>query len=104
MQDKNLIDNPIAERINRTVKEEFTDDKTLSYSTFRQAKRKIATIIDFYNEQRPHRSIEMLIPAKAYMRTGELKRKWKAYYPKKKFSSTAEKQIQKQPFLMQQTH
>jgi transposase InsO family protein len=98
------LENPIAERINRTVKEEFTDEKTLSFATFKEAKRKMVTIINFYNEQRPHRSIEMLTPSKAYMRTGELKRKWKTYYARKNFSSAAEKQIQEQPFLMQKTH
>lgn len=98
------LENAIAERINRTVKEEFTDEKTLSFATFKEAKRKIAPIINCYNEQRPHRSIEMLTPSKAYVRSGKLKRKWKNYYPKKKFSSAAEKQQQEQPFLMQRTH
>jgi putative transposase len=83
------LENPIAERINRTIKEEFTEDKTLSFVNIEEAKRKIGQYIKFYNEQRPHRSIEMLTPAKAYMRTGELKRKWKTYYPKKKFSNSA---------------
>ena len=98
------LENPIAERINRTIKEEFTDEKTLSFSNFEQGKRRIAQYLKFYNEERPHRSIEMLTPAKAYMGTGELKRKWKNYFPKKNFSSAAEKQEQEQkqeqPFLM----
>ncbi len=101
------LENPIAERINRTIKEEFTEEKTLSFSNFEEAKRKIAQYIKFYNEERPHRSIEMLTPAKAYLRTGALTRKWKTYYPKK-FSATAlllkNNKNKEQPFLMPKTH
>jgi len=45
---------------------------------------KIPTFVKFYNEERPHRSIEMLTPSMAYKMEGELKRKWKSYYPSKK--------------------
>lgn len=49
----------------------------------------------------------MLTPSIAYMMTGELKRKWKTYYPKKN-SATAlllknNKKL-KQPFLMYEAH
>jgi len=82
------LENPIAERVNRTIKEEFTEERTLSFANFSEAKRKINHYIKFYNEERPHRSIEMLTPSQAYSREGELKRKWKTYYPKK-ISATA---------------
>jgi len=82
------LENPIAERVNRTIKEEFTEEKTLNFANFGQAKREIGQYIKFYNEARPHRSIEMLTPSIAYMMTGKLKRKWKTYYPKKN-SATA---------------
>lgn len=74
------LENPIAERINRTIKEEFTTEKTLSFTNFEEAQREISQIIKFYNEDRPHRSIEMLTPNKAYRLEGKLKRKWKTYY------------------------
>ncbi len=92
------LENPIAERINKTIKEEFTNDKTLSFATYSEGKRKIVEIIKFYNGKRPHRSIEMLTPDMANEKEGELQRKWKAYYPKKIFSSTAEKQNKNSPF------
>ena len=94
------LENPIAERINRTIKEEFTEEKTLTFSTYKEGKAKMVKIIKFYNRQRPHRSIEMLTPEMAHEKQGKLQRKWKAYYPKKNFSSAAEKQKQEQPFLM----
>lgn len=77
------LENAIAERINKTIKEEFTDEKTLSFRTFNQAKKESPKFIKFYNNERPHRSIDMNTPAKAFNMTGKLKRKWKAYYKKK---------------------
>jgi len=94
------LENPIAERINRTIKEEFTEEENLTFLTFMEGKRKVVGIIKFYNEQRPHRSIEMLTPEMADKKEGKLHRKWKTYYPKKNFSSAAEKTKQKEPFLM----
>ena len=77
------LENPIAERINRTIKEEFTEQRYLSFENISEGRIKIADWIKFYNEERPHRSIEMLTPSKAYHRAGKLKRKWKNYYRKK---------------------
>jgi putative transposase len=77
------LENPIAERINRTIKEEFTEQRYLSFENISEGRLKIADWIKFYNEERPHRSIEMLTPSKAYHRVGKLKRKWKNYYCKK---------------------
>jgi len=74
------LENAIAERINKTIKEEFTNEKTLSFKTFNQAKKELPKFIDFYNNERPHRSIDMLTPTMAYNMTGELKRRWKSYY------------------------
>ena len=78
------LENSIAERINRTIKEEFTRQRQLSFRDFSEARRRIALNIKFYNEERPHRSIDMLTPSVAYTKTGQLKRKWKAYYSKEK--------------------
>ena len=77
------LENPIAERINRTIKEEFTEQRYLSFKNISEGGNKISEWIKFYNEERPHRSIEMLTPSKAYHLNGELKRKWKNYYGKK---------------------
>jgi len=74
------LENAIAERVNRTIKEEFSDEKTLSFRTFNQAKRELPKFIKFYNEQRPHRSIDMNTPEAAFNMEGELKRRWKSYF------------------------
>jgi len=76
------LENPIAERVNRTIKEEFTDDKTLTFKTFQDAERELPRFIRFYNNVRPHRSIEMMTPAQAHQESGKLERYWKTYYRK----------------------
>lgn len=77
------LENAIAERINRTIKEEFSENRCLSFKNISEGRYKISEWIKFYNEDRPHRSIEMLTPSKAYHLQGELKRMWKNYYGKK---------------------
>lgn len=77
------LENAIAERVNRTLKEEFMDDYKSGYKSIRIAKAEIKRNIQFYNQIRPHRSIEMLTPNQAHLRTGRLKRKWKNYYNNK---------------------
>lgn len=76
------LENPVAERINKTIKEEFTTDRQISFCNVATAKTEIKKFIDFYNRQRPHRSVEWLTPNEAHERVGELKRVWKAYYRK----------------------
>lgn len=76
-------ENAIAERINRTIKEEFTDKKSLTFNTFTEAKREMRKIVKFYNEVRPHSSVERFTPNEAYKMEGELKRCWKNYYKTK---------------------
>lgn len=70
--------------MNKTIKEEFTDQKEISFTTITTAKKSIKQFIDFYNNQRPHRSIDWLTPSAAYQREGELKRHWKMYIKKAK--------------------
>jgi len=78
------LENAVAERINKTIKEEFTDEKELSFTTIEATKRAMKKFIDFYNNQRPHRSIDWLTPDQAYQKEGELKRHWKMYIKNEK--------------------
>lgn len=74
------LENAVAERINKTLKEEFTTEKQVSFTNYRQAKIMMSQFIKFYNDERPHRSLEMYTPTIAYEMNRKLKRKWKAYY------------------------
>ncbi len=76
------LENAVAERIHKTIKEEFTDDRQINFCNIDQAKAEIKKFIDFYNKKRPHRSIEWLTPNEAEQRTGTLRRFWKSYWRK----------------------
>ncbi len=76
------LENAVAERINKTIKEEFTDQKEIGFPTLTIARKSIKKFIDFYNSKRPHRSIDWLTPSQAYQMEGELKRHWKMYMKK----------------------
>lgn len=85
------LENAVAERINKTIKEEFTEEKQISFSNYREARIILSQIIKFYNDERPHRSLEMYTPSIAYKLNKVLKRKWKAYY--RDYSTSSDKSI-----------
>jgi len=74
------LENAVAERINKTLKEEFTTEKQISFTNYGQAKIMMSQFIKFYNEERPHRSLEYYTPNIAYNLNKKLIRKWKNYY------------------------
>lgn len=71
------LENAIAERVNGILKQEFLPRQCTSIS---EARRAVEEAVDIYNNERPHSSIEMLTPAEAHTRSGELKRHWKNYF------------------------
>ena len=70
-------ENALAERMNRTIKEEMMSNRV--FETFEQAQRAICEAIKEYNEVRPHQSIDFLTPSKAHKMTGEIPKRWKKY-------------------------
>lgn len=75
------LENPIAERINGIIKEEYLKhqdvfDKVTAYNI-------LANSVHLYNNERPHLSNNLLTPKLAHQLTGKLKRQWKNYYRKK---------------------
>lgn len=82
-QNSDPLENPVAERINLTLKDEFMDNYKEGYPNKAQALQEIPVNIEFYNQIRPHSSVERLTPDQAHSRTGPLERKWKNYYTKK---------------------
>lgn len=72
------LENAVAERINGILKTEWlyhTKLKDLAH-----AKDYLNQIISYYNEQRPHLSINMLTPNQAHAMKGKIEKKWKNYY------------------------
>lgn len=72
------LENAIAERINGILKQEWLND--MKFKTKEDVTKQIKRIIDIYNNDRPHSSIEMLTPEQAHNISGSLKRCWKNYY------------------------
>ena len=73
-------ENAIAERVNGILKDELLEK---AYPNYRQAVKRVSVAISIYNHQRPHGSIDYLMPNEAHFMSGELKRRWKNYYSKK---------------------
>ena len=79
------LENAIAERVNGILKQELLEK---SFTSFTEATRQVDQAVTTYNNLRPHLSIDMLTPAEAHARTGEIKKRWKKY-PAKSFRSQA---------------
>lgn len=73
----NPKDNPEAERINNTLKNELFKD--MVFNDIKQVREAMRNAVPFYNYERPHRSIEMRTPMEAVGCTGRFKRAWISY-------------------------
>lgn len=60
----NCYENAMAERVNGILKDEYGLDETYADET--QARKAVAEGIKLYNEQRPHWSLNLKIPAKVH--------------------------------------
>ena len=73
-------DNAIAERINNTLKNElFRDIKFHSIAEVRKAMHKA---VEFYNNERPHMSLNNMTPHEAALCKGKIQKKWTSYREK----------------------
>ena len=68
-EDYKPTDNAIAERVNGIIKQEMIY-REMHFRTLTEARKRIARFIEFYNNDRPHMSIEMRTPVQIY--TGNL--------------------------------
>ena len=73
-------DNPQAERINNTIKNELLFG--MKFHSLYEVRKAVRAAVDFYNNDRPHMSIDMMTPAMAADCEGELKKHWKSYREK----------------------
>ena len=71
------LENPVAERINGILKNEYLYEelKTYNYLTNTQ----LINTIEKYNKKRPHLSCDMMTPEQAHNKAGNIKRQWKNY-------------------------
>lgn len=73
----NPKDNAQAERLNSTLKNELLKGKR--FHSLEEAKDAIDKAIYFYNNLRPHSSLNMMTPRQAACHEGEITRCWKSY-------------------------
>ncbi len=69
-------ENAQAERINNTMKNELLKDMRFNSTT--EARTAIQKAVSFYNNDRPHMSINMMSPAEAILCNGEIPKRWKS--------------------------
>ena len=70
-------DNAVAERVNGIIKNELL--MGTSFFSIEEVRKALKVAIDFYNNERPHMSLDWKTPAEAALCTGELEKKWKSY-------------------------
>ena len=73
-------DNAQAERINNTMKNELL--KGMKFSCIEEVIAAVSRALDFYNNERPHMSINMMTPAQAAFCEGAIEKMWFSYREK----------------------
>ena len=73
-------DNAQAERINNTMKNELL--KGMKFSCIEEVIAAVSRAVDFYNNERPHMSINMMTPAQAAFCEGSIEKMWFSYREK----------------------
>ena len=68
-------ENALAERVNRTMKEEFLLDK--GFDSFELASAAVNNAVNIYNTQRPHASCDYQTPDQTHQQHGPLPMRWK---------------------------
>lgn len=72
------LENPIAERVNGIIKNEYLNSH--NYSSMRDLGDKLSLAVLLYNSERPHTSCSMFTPAKVHEQNLPIERKWKTNY------------------------
>lgn len=76
----NPKDNAIAERVNGIIKNELLQG--MHFRTIEEVKKAVTTAVHFYNNERPHMSLNMLTPVQVGLMEGPITKKWISYREK----------------------
>lgn len=76
----NPKDNAIAERVNGIIKNELLQG--MHFRSIEEVRKAVVAAVHFYNNERPHMSLNMLTPAQAGQMEGPIKKKWISYREK----------------------
>lgn len=77
------LENAVAERVNGIIKDEYLENYRID--SINEAKELLKSVIDLYNNERPHMSISNFTPNHIHQSKGTIKteRLWKNYYRKR---------------------
>ena len=73
----NPKDNAVAERVNSTIKNELL--KGMHFCSIGELKAALKVAVEFYNNERPHWSLDGMTPKQARGLKGEIRKRWKSY-------------------------
>lgn len=73
-------ENAVAERQNNTIKNELLKD--FKFYSINQVRMALAKAIEFYNNERPHMSLNNMTPKQAASFNGKIQKKWISYREK----------------------
>ena len=76
----NPKDNAVAERVNNTIKNELL--MGMQFSSKDEVRAAVDAAVDFYNNERPHHSLDGMTPSEAASCEGEIHKKWVSYREK----------------------
>lgn len=76
----NPKDNAVAERVNNTIKNELLKD--MDFFSIKEAREAVRGAVTFYNNERPHMSLDGMTPAEATLCKGEIRKMWCSYREK----------------------
>ena len=76
----NPKDNAIAERINNTIKNELLKD--IKFHSIEEVRLAMKKAVEFYNNERPHMSLNNMTPREAASCRGKIQKKWTWYREK----------------------
>lgn len=79
-EDGNPKDNAIAERVNGIIKNELLYG--MRFDSIQGVRKAVETAVHFYNNERPHMSLDMLTPAQARQMEGPIQKRWISYREK----------------------
>ncbi len=79
-QNGDPYENALAERVNRTIKEDMLRNR--GFVTFEAAEEAISRAVVNYNNLRPHGSCNYYTPAQAHQMEGELGHRWRKRKPR----------------------
>ena len=76
----NPKDNAVAERVNNTIKNELL--RGMQFSSIDEVRIAVDAAVEFYNNERPHLSLDGMTPHEAALCEGEINKKWISYREK----------------------